>query len=610
MRKILLFSLLILCFYGCREDLEQITVLEESTQPPIIRIRGSVFGFVVDESDLPISGATIDIAGQTMTTDEKGFFIFDNIDLDGAGSLLKAEKWGYFPGFDRFYPEPTATNFTKIKLISYGSSSIGASEFTAEHTIFETPNGARVVIRKNNVVDEAGNIYDEFILTVRWLDPRRKDLGEIMPGSLEGINSNAESVALGTYGMMAIDLFSNNLEELKLKDGAQAEIYFPIPDELKNTAPNEVPLWHFDEEKGLWIEEGKAILQDGFYLGTVSHFSFWNCDVPFPLANIQGRLVDENGNPQSLLSVCIKLEDSLTVKCGYTNDEGIFKGKVPKDEVLILSVQGDCEDIIITANLGVCNEDTDLGDIIIQRPLSQGVYAKGRLLNCNGDPLTSGVFALSSPNKTVFYQTNDDGRFFGLHEVCDISTIHVIGYDTITNLISSSNTFNNRNSIDVGDLIVCTPLPDEYIRLEIEGREILFQDIKHDSLFNINTEDDPIFRNDYYMMQSETTLNDTIYKVILGPKEFRNGVIENSNMTFALSVYHEAIEDENQVIAYSCFFLNGCNDASLEIKDYGGVFEPFTGELEGTFLTLEGPTLQQREERTSITGDFQVIRRF
>ena len=63
-------------------------------------------------------------------------------------------------------------------------------------------------------------------------------------------------------------------QKLNLKEGHTAEIVVQIDDSQLATAPNTITLWHFDEEKGYWKEDGVATKVGNKYVGEVSHFSW------------------------------------------------------------------------------------------------------------------------------------------------------------------------------------------------------------------------------------------------------------------------------------------------------------------------------------------------
>ncbi len=57
-----------------------------------------------------------------------------------------------------------------------------------------------------------------------------------------------------------------------------ATIEFLITEEQRPGAPDSLPLWHFDEEQGLWVEAGVVRKEGLTYRAEVGHFSWWNCE--------------------------------------------------------------------------------------------------------------------------------------------------------------------------------------------------------------------------------------------------------------------------------------------------------------------------------------------
>ncbi len=119
---------------------------------------------------------------------------------------------------------------------------------------------------------------------ITYLDPET-DIDLAPGGDLlalpEGANPNDTPVPLETFGMMEFDLVDQNgnpVTEL----AAPAEVCMKAGGGL--VAGDTVPLWYYDDELGLWIEEGQGMVEsrDGQLLicGAVNHFSWWNYDQP------------------------------------------------------------------------------------------------------------------------------------------------------------------------------------------------------------------------------------------------------------------------------------------------------------------------------------------
>ncbi len=77
---------------------------------------------------------------------------------------------------------------------------------------------------------------------------------------------------------------------LNMAPGQKATIEFLITEEQRPGAPAEMPLWHFDEVAGLWMESGTVRKEGLTYRAEVGHFSWWNCDVPFSAGHIEGNV--------------------------------------------------------------------------------------------------------------------------------------------------------------------------------------------------------------------------------------------------------------------------------------------------------------------------------
>jgi len=66
----------------------------------------------------------------------------------------------------------------------------------------------------------------------------------------------------------------------KIASDKKATITMPLSGLLSAAPPTSIPLWYFNESNGLWKQDGTATKTGNTYVGEVSHFSWWNCDLP------------------------------------------------------------------------------------------------------------------------------------------------------------------------------------------------------------------------------------------------------------------------------------------------------------------------------------------
>lgn len=238
-----------------------------------VLVKTSIFGQIVDEDENPVSGVLISAGGATTNTDANGVFIIKNVNIDQARGYLVAKKSGYFNGSRIFQPvKEGMSKLPVIKLLAQKSiGTINASTGGAA----TSPGGMKVSLPANAI---EGGYTGTINVVASYINPTSPDFISRMPGDLAAINSENKRGSMISYGMANFDLLDGNGNKLKIKSGSEATITMPVPASLVASATPTIPMWYFDEIKGIWIEEGVGTLADGKYTGKVSHFSTWNYD--------------------------------------------------------------------------------------------------------------------------------------------------------------------------------------------------------------------------------------------------------------------------------------------------------------------------------------------
>ena len=354
-------------------------------------ITTSVEGRIVDESKVPVSGAVVKAGTASSTTDVNGNFNFTDIQLDKNTGCVVVEKAGYFNGSRTITSKANATNHIEIQLIPKAIAGTFAAASGGSITV---PSGGSISFTANSIVNTATNTaYTGTVsLAAFFLNPSSSSFGAIMPGTLRGLTTANEQRGLQSFGMMAVELIGAAGEKLQIASGKTATIKFPITTGLQSQAPATIPLWYFDEASGWWKEEGSATKQGNDYVGTVSHFSFWNCDAPFPTIDFEATFKDQGGSPVVAAKVVLRnIGDSITISgTGYTNTAGTVNGRIPSNKILQLLVYDRCGDMIHTQNVGPFNTNTNLGVTTINVNVSTSVTISGTAVNCSGQPVTNG----------------------------------------------------------------------------------------------------------------------------------------------------------------------------------------------------------------------------
>lgn len=473
--------LLLLALSACRENVDEVNVIETPFQPPVIEfepdqrlVQGSLRGFVVDETEQPMPGVEVKLGSRQTTTDAYGHFLFRDVPMNGAGQFVTVHQAGYFQGSRRFFPLEGEESRVKIALLPKVFSQ--SFESSAGGTV-EANGGARIVFPPNAIRTQSGDTYTGSVrVAAQWMDPSSSAILEQMPGNLQGVSAQAEEVALATFGMMAVELESPAGEPLNLATGSTATLSMPVPAAMQASAPAEIPLWSFYDDYGMWVEEGSARLQNGRYEGEVSHFSFWNCDLPYSFADFSAQVVDESGQPLANYKVQIQTSNGWQVGYDYTDMDGNMTGKLPEGIVLILNIYDVCGALIYTEEIGPFSGDTDLGSITVSGGSLVFTTISGSAVDCDLNPVASGVVIAGTGNANTYHYF-EGGDFNFTTSACTSSNeLQIIVADDNTLQQSDPITIDLGGTQDLGTVNACEQQLDHYLRLTVGTVTRLYAD--------------------------------------------------------------------------------------------------------------------------------------
>jgi len=436
-----LFLLLILG--SCHKDTDSgETIITAGFMPEILEeINGSILGYVYDDQNQPVSEALVQIYGATAKTNQFGAYIFKNVNLDKHGTYIRVKKNGFMTGSDMVYPNG-GSSYSRIKMITLKNDKFFDGKNGGD---VEISGGGKLIFPTDGVVDKDNNPHSgKVLVTAKLLKPNSPDLIDEMPGALYGFSNNGTNVVLGTAGMIAVELQDVNGNKLQVAPNKKVKFIIPA---LSENKPSTIPLWHFDEEKGLWVEEGEAILIDGNYVGEVSHFSFWNCDAPFPLVKVCGKVLDKDGKPLKSIRVQVSAE-GLGVSFGYTDENGVFCGKMPKGKSLkikVFPIYCNSNSEVFETNVGPFNSDTQLDPFVVTLPILW--KAEGQVV-CNTDIVEESIVVIVADGIRYVFYTDAQGKFNingGTLTCSNNSEVKFFAFNYLTQEASETRTENTSN---------------------------------------------------------------------------------------------------------------------------------------------------------------------
>ena len=277
--------------------------------------------------------------------------------------------------------------------------------------------------------------------------------------------------------MLAVELRGSGGEDLNLANNTTAEIKLPLDANLVSSAPTTIPLWYFDEVNGYWIEDGEASLVDDTYVGTVSHFSFWNADTPFESVNLCVTVVNEMNDPIPNLRLFLSSDYVSGQGFTYTDNLGQACGSFPINSNGQIKISTPFNTTCLTSILQISDIGPFTSDSAIEFVLADYVFEDENIIgsynDCNGDLVNNGYVVLRYENWN-FYDLVTDGNFEIDFIRCSDQlnfSVEAIDYDNL----QSSGVINyslDTPITNIGFLQSCNNI-NEQIIYEIDGNQEL-----------------------------------------------------------------------------------------------------------------------------------------
>jgi hypothetical protein len=327
-QSILILSLATL-LAGCGGGSSSTSTASTSTSTPTAKAVHS--GQVKDSSTgNGLANVKVSFGESTTTTDENGFYALSNL-ITSEEATVNFEKEGYLLGSTQIQLKSlSGDNTTSLNYLEYSMSAYSDAWDNGKKWTYESQNGATggaVEVPAGMIhTDAAGNVYNG-IVSARWVfkDTMTAEGRDAFPGAFKGINTNGVLVPFVSYGLTSLELEDESGASLNVSEN----ITLVLPS-VTGTTENILPLWYYDYDQGLWVEEGYAERQaDGTYRADISHPGTWSLSQPIEeeVGIYRGHIIDEDGSPMS--DVRLHAVGDNWISSDLTTDEdGMFEIEV------------------------------------------------------------------------------------------------------------------------------------------------------------------------------------------------------------------------------------------------------------------------------------------
>ncbi len=420
------------------------------------KVTASVYGVVQDEAGLPVKAAVVKASGYTTLTDDNGFFYFNSIVTPSRATTIVVTKDGFFNGSRTLSIHGSDKHSVKISLMAKGTPEVfyanngGTVNFAGGLSISFPANA---IVTKQTGMPYNGQVY----VFARNIDPTTA-LGQTsMPGDLRGIAKTGYERLLRTFGMMVAELYDINGNALQISENSSATLSMTVPTALQGLAPTNMVLWSYDEAQGMWVEDGGAVLQGNKYVGTVKHFSFWNCDTPEAAMFLEMTVQDQNGNPLQNYTVKLTNTANLDTRQGNTSANGWVGGLCYANAVLTLQVFDNniCgfASPLYTTTITTGAANMNLGVITVNLALVNTCTFDATIHDCLGAPINNASVLVQPLNLVL--TPNALGQISYTLPCVPGTPITLYAYDLTNNVYGTSNYTLVAGNNNIGILDAC-----------------------------------------------------------------------------------------------------------------------------------------------------------
>lgn len=547
-----------------------------------------VTGIIVTGTGAPLPGVQVTANnGTAVSTDNSGSFSIDNAAFTDGRIFVLCKKDGYFNSSKGAIAHDGAVTTVKLTMMSKQDVRSVVSSAGVNTT---TNDGFHIQIPENSIVTAAGANYNGTVkMALRYINPASASIADQMPGGdFKAINNEHKDVQLYSYGAVEVELKSAAGENLQLKTGTEATLTVPIAARQRATAPQNIPLWYFDEGKGKWIEDGSAQKQGNQYTGKVKHFTPWNLDVEGPWSIVNGHIT----------SSCDGLAmGGVTVRIGQgsaiADEKGFYEMYVPASQALTGNVSVFADNSVGSGNVNIAPISAGKTKTVDIQTGCGAVMLTGRLVQAGDKPIW-GTVGIKTPKGNFTAITGQDGKF--TQPVPASAAILVTGYahDGEQSAEIPVNT-PATGTKDIGQITVAkVEQKIGTISFTLDGGGFTNKVVEITSPYS------PVKPEAFYVAANdETGIAKAVngYSIVIAFPGKSAGKPAHATIFLAMTAEKRTLTADS-----------GDGGLTLNITKYGTVNDVLEGTFSGKFKQLNPTTGEQYGDVTISSGTFKVYR--
>ena len=443
----IIYFLLILALWSCREDFERNIATPQEFTPELIDdfvqtetlINASLIGFVQDDKANPIVNALITLNGTPTTTDIYGHFFYSDHPMNKEGTVVEILADNYHHHSSLFYPSEGAEERLDIILTEIEEE----SEFNGTNSGSVTLDGGIMLDYSEGAFLSSDGINYEGTVHMfsTFMEASLDDFALKAPGNFQAVNIENRLVGLSPQSLLQISFQDEAGNELLIDQDAEVSIQVPDVNPLLDA-------WYYVPNFGLYtINTVSTADGNGLRIG-LSHNNYILLAESYEseLSTIQLSAADGTGLLEDIQTECYA-EDGTMLQSVRSNNQGLAKIISPINREGNLIIIDACGNEVYNESQSNIDSEISLAGVSLKT-------LEGDIYDCDVRPIEDGVVAVEQGNKIRYHYLNSSNFSLAL-QVCNNGEAEIQGLDGTTPNQNQLVDLNLINEDALGDLFTC-----------------------------------------------------------------------------------------------------------------------------------------------------------
>ncbi len=367
-------------------------------------VTSTISGFVTEHGS-PVKDVNVRAGTGFEITDTFGYFEIKNILIIRDVATVSFSKAGFVSVVKTFVATEGKGVFLRPEMIprqlSYQTvdatqmSYISGPEISVQLQPNSLASSTSQALYSGTAISRVDYYLAKFYYNMRW----------ILPGDNRGLDIAGNLKHLSIFNLASIQLEASAGNELSLAAGKTASVVFGFAGSLPSDTAVSLPLWGFDDVKGLWIQKGYATKSADGYVGVIDHLGYWCCAMASTPIHFTATITDKDGKPLPFTRVIThKLNDPFDFAEVFSDETGFISTTIMANARVLADIPGApvCNSPVAAKTI-VSGYDDILEENINVPPQNVSTIS-GSVLDCKGYPVTSGSIIMQAGAYALNYR--------------------------------------------------------------------------------------------------------------------------------------------------------------------------------------------------------------